>query len=113
MEQEKPCILIYRSSQTGANELRALCSGIEEEMIPFELSERPDEGIQKMGFEASERSRLGVGIGINSSGAALSYEKLSPDKPLFILEDEKFNEDELQKLGTNAARLVKGIAFKE
>ena len=113
MEQEKPCVMIYRSSNADLRQLRSICSGIEEEMIPFEIEEKPDEGMHRMSFAASERSRLGVGIALVAEGAALSYEKLSADRPLFVLKGSQATDEELQKIGINAARLVKGIAFKE
>lgn len=113
MKQEKPCIMIIRTARVRNNDLRALCSGIEEEMIPFEIRETADEGVERMSFVAAQRSKLGVGVGLTSQGAALAYEKLSPEKPLFFLQAGDVTEEKLQVLGANAARLVKGIAFKE
>ena len=113
MEREKPRIIIYRTSGADKRQMRALCSGIEEEMIPFEIVDKPEDDLRTLSYMAAESSRLEVGVAVGRNGAALTYRKLSPNSPLFILEGGAVNEESLQKMGTNAARLVKGIAFKE
>ncbi len=113
MEQEKPCIKIYKTSDARREWIRALCSGIEEEMIPFVMEDRTGDDTARMAFAAAETSRLEVGVAISGQGAALAYGKLSPEDPLFALSVSEVSEEALQKMGANAARLVKGIAFKE
>lgn len=92
--------------------LSSISSGIEEEGIPYELVRIPNESIKTASFRAADSSRLSVGIALGESEAALHYSKLRKDAPLFWLKDDTFNAHLLRNLGSNAARLVKGVAFK-
>ncbi len=92
--------------------LTEICLGIEEEGIPYKTVELSGtKGIENLSFKAAESSRLGVGIGVGSE-IALHYIKLKEDDPLFkiALTEDK---EKLRSVGSNAARLVKGMPFKE
>ncbi len=86
--------------------------GLEEEGIPFELSPQDEISNVKLSYNASLASKVEVGIGVGSDLISLHYRKLDINKPLFTIryDDEIEN---LRKIGINAARLVKGIPFKE
>ncbi len=112
-QYEKPRIVIKRAPQVADRLVKALCSGIEEEMIPYALLEAAGGQARELAFSAAEASRLEVGLGITPQATALGYAKLPPGQPLFALEHGQYTEEELRTLGANAARLVKGIPFKE
>lgn len=109
---DKPSIFIYQCADAPAFAVNSITSGIEEEGIPYVLTKIPDENVKTASFRAADSSRLSVGIAISGDEAALHYSKLIKDSPLFYVRDESFDTHVLRNLGSNAARLVKGVAFK-
>jgi hypothetical protein len=91
--------------------LAPLLYGMEEEEIPFEIIDL-DSGYDlcQAAYQASIQSSLSVGLAIDSSHAILHYKNLPKNEPLFEVDIQDVLE--VMKLGTNAARLVKGIPFK-
>lgn len=112
-EGSKPTIVVHVNEKFGgSNILNQICYGIEEEGIPYEVIKVNDNNHIAMAYEACQNSRLGVGIGITEGYAALHYEKLQADCPLFNIsthEDIK----KIRSIGTNGARLVKRMPFKK
>ncbi len=109
---EIPCVKIfYHNKIKDIKKINHIVFGLEEEGIPFELSPQDEVSDIKLSYNASLNSKVEVGIGVNSSLISLHYRKLDANKPLFTI---KFDDEieNLRKLGTNAARLVKGIPFK-
>ncbi|MCR2044079.1 glycerol dehydratase reactivase beta/small subunit family protein [Anaerosalibacter massiliensis] len=110
---DRPTINIYYSSQIkDKSSYNQLLWGIEEEGLPYNIESKPLENSIELGYSAAEDSKLNVGIGIGKDGNIIvHYQKLNKEEPLFSLniKDEHHN---LRKLGANAARLIKGIAFK-
>ena len=109
---DKPCIFIYQCADAPAFAVNSITSGIEEEGIPYVLTKIPDENVKTASFRAADSSRLSVGIAISGDEAALHYSKLMKDSPLFYVREDSFDMYVLRNLGSNAARLVKGVAFK-
>jgi len=107
---EKPAVLIHTKKNIDEKEYIDIFYGIEEEGIPskketFELNE----GI-KLAANASEKSSLGVGIGIDNNCIIVHQEKL--DKKEFLLKIRLDSSPETKReLGKNAARLVKKTPF--
>ena len=85
--------------------------GIEEEGVLFTVEEKPTKVATKLAVKAAEASHLGVGIGICES-AVIHYIKLKEGEPLFRVSVNS-DEETLRSLGSNAARLVKRMPFKE
>ena len=85
--------------------------GIEEEGIPYDLAGVPDSDVYEIGFKAAKASRLGVGIGVSSNKLILHFEKLEKKRPIF--EIGTFEKENYRILGSNAARLVKKMPFKD
>lgn len=112
-EYEVPSIYVYYSNDLkDLSRFDEILWGIEEEGIPFELKAKDCNISEELSHLASMQSKLLVGIGIDSKGKiTLTLNKLEKDKPLFTIsiDDENSN---LRNLGSNAGRLVKGIAFK-
>jgi hypothetical protein len=94
--------------------LRDLLCGAEEEGVPCEVSASADPaagGAVALAYAAAAASVLYVGLGLDGAGmAAVHYNKLPADKPLFTL-NYRLDSGGLRNLGVNAARLVKGMPF--
>lgn len=109
---DKPSIFVYLFAEAPAIAIDSIVSGIEEEGIPYVLTKIPNENIKSAAYRAADSSRLSVGISVGGGEAVLHYSKLGEGTPLFDLKNDKFNSHLLRNLGANAARLVKGVAFK-
>jgi hypothetical protein len=110
---EIPSIVILKQSEfNNSNLIQAICHGIEEEGIPYDVETDQELYCEKLGYKAALQSRLDVGIGIGADGAvALHYSKLEEERPLLVKRAFE-NLESLKAMGSNAARLVKGIPFK-
>ena len=60
---KKPSIFIYTHLADEAI-LREVCAGVEEEGVFYEITEFPDECMEKLSYKAARDSMLGSGIGI-------------------------------------------------
>ncbi|AWW26488.1 glycerol dehydratase reactivase beta/small subunit family protein [Acetobacterium carbinolicum] len=85
--------------------------GIEEEGIPFSIEELEETNPVELAFRGAELSHLGVGIGITENEVVLHYIKLKEDHPIFKIPAYS-DEATLRAIGSNAARLVKRMPFK-
>lgn len=112
-EYEVPSIHVYYSKELKDLEsFEEVLWGIEEEGIPYEVESFDFDSSLELGYLGAEKSKLGVGIGIDKMGKiTLAFNKLAKKKPLFTanVSDETYV---LRALGGNAGRLVKGIEFK-
>lgn len=107
----KPAVYIYEANANPAllSEIRA---GLEEEGIPCVVNKQNLNDAKVLAFNAANHSRLRVGIGITSKSAALQIRNCPMDKPVFLFElNPSSSKSKLRKLGTNAARAVKGGVF--
>ena len=92
--------------------IKEIAHGIEEEGIPYEITEESFLDITEKAFEISQASRLSVGIAVDREKAVIHFSKLRTDSPLFILSLQGIEKGKLRTYGSNAARLIKGIPFK-
>ena len=108
---KKPSIHVHTNNQESAA-LQQLLFGMEEEGIPFMITEAQSNDVIREAHTATLSSPLLVGAALINDKVAIHYRNLPPEAPLFY--EERITKDEkerLRKLGSNAARLVKGIAF--
>lgn len=112
-EAPKPEIKIfYCDNHDYTKAIEEISLGLEEEGIPYVVESQG--GVKDpvaLAFKAAESSRLGVGIGVGPQ-IVLHYIKLNQDHPLFEI-PYTTNEEKLRSLGSNAARLIKGMPFKD
>ena len=87
--------------------------GIEEEGIPYEITEEEFSDVIKKAYEESFNSRLSFGIALNGEKAVFHFSKLKEENPLFLVNIKSMDKKDLRAYGSNAARLIKGIPFKE
>lgn len=114
-EAPKPEIFIYYVKNAVPKDvINEVSLGIEEEGLPFQcfsIEAQEPETATHLGYKAAEKSRLGVGIGIDSKEVVMHFNKLKEDEPLFKI-DVGSDEEKLRAIGANAARIVKRMPFK-
>ena len=86
--------------------------GTEEEGIPFRIQHIPSGEVIDSAWLAARQSPLLVGIACDREKLIVHYKNLPASAPLFTLTYQQDNYAR-RSIGTNAARLVKGIPFRE
>ncbi|HEB1802409.1 glycerol dehydratase reactivase beta/small subunit family protein [Escherichia albertii] len=86
--------------------------GIEEEGIPFHIQQIPSGEVIDSAWQAARQSPLLVGIACDREKLIVHYKNLPASAPLFTLMYQQDNHAR-RSIGNNAARLVKGIPFRE
>ncbi|EDS90321.1 glycerol dehydratase reactivase beta/small subunit family protein [Escherichia albertii NBRC 107761 = DSM 17582] len=86
--------------------------GIEEEGIPFHIQQIPSGEVIDSTWQAARQSPLLVGIACDREKLIVHYKNLPTSAPLFTLMYQQDNHAR-RSIGNNAARLVKGIPFRE
>ncbi|MEK0009906.1 glycerol dehydratase reactivase beta/small subunit family protein [Escherichia albertii] len=86
--------------------------GIEEEGIPFHIQQIPSGEAIDSAWQAARQSPLLVGIACDREKLIVHYKNLPTSAPLFTLMYQQDNHAR-RSIGNNAARLVKGIPFRE
>jgi hypothetical protein len=110
MEHCRPEINVCYSKE-NIKLIKYIKAGIEEEGLFAHCYEVLEGNSIKLAYEASKSSLLGVGISVIKQEAVLHIYDLKEDQPIYIINVD--NNEKLKILGTNAARYVKRIAFKE
>ncbi|NBA60954.1 glycerol dehydratase reactivase beta/small subunit family protein [Enterococcus mundtii] len=109
---DRPSIIIYVD---GIDEeiLTSLLYGIEEESIPYKLEAKVFEDAAQAAYEAALASPLQVGIGGSRDTLCIHHKSLKKEKPYQVVEHVSIVPSAiLRNLGSNAARIVKGIPLK-
>ena len=91
---------------------REVLLGIEEEGIPFVVQQQAAGDVTHSAWQAASRSPLLVGIACNKQTLVVHYKNLPASAPLFTLMSQQ-NSHARRCIGNNAARLVKGIPFRD
>ena len=111
-ETNKPCVLIHVSPHPSfEHKIREVQAGMEEEGIPYVVMQSNQSDVVALAYQGACTSKLGVGVGIGVEGLCIHYSKLPAEEPLFALKVAG-TPLEWRHFGYNAARLVKGIPFK-
>ncbi|WP_425060122.1 hypothetical protein SCACP_07700 [Sporomusa carbonis] len=109
----KPSIIVCTFPHANCDaKLRELQAGMEEEGIPYSLLNGDRNDAVALAYQGAQASPLGVGVGISPAGMCIHYHKLPALQPLFTLTGEGTAAD-WRQFGYNAARLVKGLPFKD
>ncbi|MZP30080.1 hypothetical protein GTO91_10215 [Heliobacterium undosum] len=109
----RPSVIIFYAPHDGCQrKLRELNAGLEEEGIPAASRTVETGDLSQIAHQAAHASQLGVGISvIGGLGMCIHHRRLPENRPLFLL-DETGRPADWRRFGYNAARLVKGTAFK-
>ncbi|KRM24169.1 hypothetical protein FC90_GL000645 [Latilactobacillus graminis DSM 20719] len=106
---KKPEIII--ASGIDDTLIQPLLYGIEEEEIPFRFAEIDGQTTVERAYQSAIESQLSVGLAYDRDYTYLHFKNLPAAEPLFKVAINR--PDQLDRLGANAARLVKGVPFKE
>lgn len=109
--RQRPAVQVHRSPGAPAAVLREVCAGAEEEGVPTEVVDVPDQPEDAVGLarEAARASQLEVGIGVDAAGAvAVHHGKLPADRPATTTGPDAGPQD-WRRAGRTAARVVTGL----
>lgn len=109
--ERKPAILLLINDSLDQEKILDILYGMEEEGIPYQVKIDTLTDPFKLAYEASQESNLSVGIGCSNNKIILTQRNI----PLMnYIMKIKLNDgyEYKRSFGVNAARLVKGIAFK-
>ncbi|SDN57734.1 glycerol dehydratase reactivase beta/small subunit family protein [Geodermatophilus sp. DSM 45219] len=111
----RPAVLVYRHPGAPTPVLRQVCAGVEEEGVPTDVvdvpgpDDAPPPSAVALAHAAAGESRLGVGIGLDSSGAAAVHHGTLPEgTPVDTTPARAFPSD-WRRVGRTAARVVKHL----
>lgn len=111
---QSPTIIVSLTQGVTTDDIAQLLYGMEEEGIPFRLTDEPAATLTERAYRAANDSPLLVGVAVSREEIVIHYKNLPADNPLFILKDYSRQEKQrIRDMGCNAARLVKGLPFKE
>ena len=105
-------VIVVTEIGNSINTWNEVLLGIEEEGIPFHIQQIPSGEVIDSAWQAARQSPLLVGIACDREKLIVHYKNLPTSAPLFTLMYQQDNHAR-RSIGTNAARLVKGIPFRE
>ena len=108
----KPTIRLIATNNAPADKVAQIGYGIEEEGIPFRLQHHPAGEVVDSALQAARSSPLLVGIACDRHTLVVHYKNLPASAPLFTLMHHQDSQAH-RNTGNNAARLVKGIPFRD
>lgn len=107
---KRPSIFIYTHNADPAV-LKEVCAGIEEEGVFYDVTEMPDECMEKLSYKAARDSMLGSGVGIFGTAVCLKMRGL--EKGRNIESHLHPTKAQCRSIGSNSARAIKKLPFKE
>ncbi|MEI0607907.1 glycerol dehydratase reactivase beta/small subunit family protein [Brachyspira pulli] len=113
-DMDIPSIIVYDLGNVNPILMEQVLYGIEEEGIPYMVEKKSGDGysnVKEASYKAAISSQLSVGIAVNDENIAVHYANLDEDKPLFLYPIKSMNIQNVRNIGSNSARLVKGIYF--
>lgn len=111
MERNIAIVICYSEQLKNRTLITALCLGIEEEGLPYKIRVMASEDVYTLAAQASFESDLDVGIGVNATGYMGIHQTKLPEG--MVLFGENYASIDGRSYGSNAARLIKGIPFKD
>ena len=111
----RPAVLVYRHPAAPAPVLRQVCAGVEEEGVPTDVvdvpgpDDAPPPSAVALAHAAAGESRLGVGIGLDSSGAAVVHHGTLPERTPVAAAPAGAAPSDWRRAGRIAARVVKHL----
>jgi hypothetical protein len=106
----RPAVLVYRHPGAPVAVLRQVCAGVEEEGVPTDVVDVPGaHDATALAHAAAEESRLGVGIGLDASGAAAVHHGTLPERTPVAATPARASSADWRRAGRIAARVVKHL----
>ncbi|WP_433285550.1 glycerol dehydratase reactivase beta/small subunit family protein [Pseudonocardia sp. CA-142604] len=114
---EIPSVVVLRPAEAGAQVLREVCAGIEEEGVPTRVvmpSGDTDADIETvlLAHAAAQESRLDVGVALGVGAVVVHHAKLPERSPAQVVPAEAGTVG-WRGAGRAAARIVKGLPYGE
>jgi len=111
MERNIAIVINYVESPGNMNIVRSLSLGIEEEGLPFVIVASQKCSLYDLALTASNHSDLDVGIAVDENSHVGIHQVKLPDGMLLF--ESQAKQIDCKAYGANAARLIKGIPFKD
>lgn len=119
----RPVVLVYRHPAAPAPVLRQVCAGVEEEGVPTDVVDvpGPDDGeplspvapgAVALAHAAAGASPLGVGVGLDASGAVTVHHGTLPERTPVSATPAGAGPPEWRRAGRIAARVVKHLPLE-
>ncbi|GAA3046476.1 glycerol dehydratase reactivase beta/small subunit family protein [Pseudonocardia yunnanensis] len=114
---EIPAVIVLRPTEAGAQVLREVCAGIEEEGVPTRVvvpsgDSDTDSETVVLAHEAAQASRLDVGVALGVEAVVVHHAKLPERSPAQVVPAEAGTTG-WRGAGRSAARIVKGLPYGE
>ncbi|MDH6365454.1 hypothetical protein M2139_002457 [Enterococcus sp. PF1-24] len=110
----RPQIFIYVTDEKLTATIEYLLYGIEEEGIPYQIVAVSAQEAVAAAYEAAKTSSLSTGVGCDGQKVVLHYKNLAPNQPYLVIDRyQTVSKKQLKAFGSNCARLVKRIPFKD
>jgi hypothetical protein len=110
-------MLVYRHPAAPEPVLREVCAGAEEEGVPTEVVDASEglaaQDATALAHAAARASRLEVGIGLDSSGAAAVHHGKLPERHPAATTGPAASPADWRRAGRIGARVVKGLPLTE
>jgi hypothetical protein len=103
-------IIICQEPEADGHMVEQIQYGIEEEGMPSFTLKRPG-GSLELSYYAAESSQLGIGIGVDRAGLVTLNQVHMPKETFVIQASLREGAQTARIIGSNAARLFKGIPF--
>jgi Dehydratase medium subunit len=112
---EIPSVVVLRPTEAGAQVLREVCAGIEEEGVPTRVVMPSGDGDEDnetvlLAHEAAQESRLDVGVALGVEAVVVHHAKLPERSPAQVVPAEAGTAG-WRGAGRSAARIVKGLPY--
>lgn len=111
----KPHIAIaVMNDQENSSIVKEVIAGLEEENVPWEIKPLKDDNAIALAYKCAHESPLEVGVAVGKDGSVVIHVKrIQKETPLFYLTKDEGERKLWRLYGSNAARIVKGIPFKD
>jgi hypothetical protein len=114
---EIPSVVVLRAAEAGAQVLREVCAGLEEEGVPTRVvvpsgDSDTDSETVLLAHEAAQVSRLDVGVALGVEAVVVHHAKLPERSPAQVVPAEAGTAG-WRGAGRSAARIVKGLPYCE
>lgn len=109
--RQRPAVVVHRSPGAPPAVLREVCAGAEEEGVPTDVVDVPDQPEDAVGLAhaAARASQLEVGVGVDAAGAVAVHHGKLPEHGPAAATGPGAGPRDWRRAGRTAARIVTGL----